>query len=157
MQADKRRLALLNRQCRIKAIERKLAVRSLSEALAEQARMQDIARRSRDMASNRKAQLNAAAGDELRQLITFSATMRALSRDADRASGTAENQAQIARQDITRIDSTLERLAEKTRTTHRRVETRQHIARASAQPVLARNLLRKQGDPTQLSDEGGTR
>ena len=153
MQADKRRLALLTRQARIKGIDRKIAVRKLSDAVAEHARMQNVAQRSRDMASNRADRLKAGHAGELRDLIRFSGTMNTLSADADNAGANAQAQAQLARENITRIDNTLERITDTARTTERKLNHKQAARSQAALPPLARNLLRRTSDSSPVSGE----
>ena len=153
MQADKRRLSLLTRQARIKGIDRKLAVRKLSDAVAEHARMQNVAQRSRDMASNRASRLKAGHAGELRDLIRFSGTMNALSADADRAGADAQAQAQNIRENISRIDNTLEQVADAARTTERKLNHKQAARNQATLPPLARNLLRRRSGRTPVSGE----
>lgn len=127
--ADRRKL--LARIERVRAVERQEALASLTAARAEQARMEEVARRSRALVGSGLPAGGVHDGGGLASALAFHARLAGLVSDADRLGARAAAGAHDASTALARADRRLDLVRER---------TAQETARADARQ-LARGLL----------------
>ncbi|XUU60732.1 hypothetical protein ACRAQ6_00230 [Erythrobacter sp. HA6-11] len=139
MSCEKKKAALLARQSRIGAIERKLALRELAEAQGERSRMHALAERSQALADNRAARLSAKNASDLSSLVRFSGALHGVCDDARKMSDVAQSEADRSAQTLARLDNRLKTLDTRRRDAERAVERKQ-AQRALSQAAPSRHV-----------------
>ena len=133
--ADRR--SLLARLERLRAAERRDALTQLAAARAEQARMDEVARRSRALAGHGAAAPGALDGASLAAALAFHARLAGLQTDAERLSARAGAAEAAARAGFAEADRR-----------HSRVRERRDLAlREADNRQLARGLLNSMHKP----------
>lgn len=127
--ADRR--GLLRRVERLRGVERHEALASLAAARAEQARMEEVTRRSRALAGDGVVGRGVHDGAALAAALAFHARLAGLVGEAERLGARAGAMEAVARAGFAEADRRLERVRE------RRVEA----DRIADGAVLARSLL----------------
>ncbi|NVE93320.1 hypothetical protein [Altererythrobacter lutimaris] len=125
MNREKKKAAVLARQSRIGAIERKLALRELADAQSERSRMHALAERSEALADNRASRMSVKNASDLSSLIRFSGALHGVSDDARKMSDVAQSEADRSAQTLGRLDNRLKTLNTRRRDAERAVERKQ--------------------------------
>lgn len=125
------RRKLLDRLERLRAVERQEALARLAEKRAEQARMEDVARRTRALVGEGELTGGVRDGAALAGMLAFHARLATLVKDADRLGVRAAAAEALARASFAEADQRLERV--RTR--------RAGIERKAEEIRMARGLL----------------
>lgn len=129
--------AFYGRLHRLRATERREALAQLADARARQARMEEVARRSRALVGGAAAVPTTPDGAGLAATLAFHARLAGLVRDAERMDEQARAAETSARAGLSQAEARLQR-----------VDTRrQQIAREDDQRQMARSLLQTLQNP----------
>ncbi|MEM9311600.1 MAG: hypothetical protein AAGA34_09140 [Pseudomonadota bacterium] len=155
MKREARRLSLARRQTLLAEVSHRAAMLSLANALAEEARSQTLAERSRDLVRAYGGRSQANDGEALSQTGRFAAALGSLAHDAEQARADASQQAtwhvEALGQAQTKARRQSERL-EEARAAYQDAKERRleepHTGRAFADPRrLARDVHSNEPDP----------
>ena len=145
MTADRRRIAFLKRLARVRAIERRQAAWQLAEARSTQARMFDLAARSRDLAADYAGLRPTADAQSLLTRHSFRAQLTSMAGEAAQMGDAAERGAQQAGVALARAEHRADTVNERIASEQRRVALRR-VARAQLDASGLARRLRNQGE-----------
>ncbi|MEM6858476.1 MAG: hypothetical protein AAF559_11445 [Pseudomonadota bacterium] len=158
MKRERRRLRLARRQALLADVSARAAMRSLANALHEEARSDALAQRSRDLVTAYGERPQAQDGAGLAEAGRFSAALGSLAHDAEQARADASQQAQWQAQALseaqTRARRQAERLDDARAALHEAREKREHQATVAASASATRGLARNLHRDGRASDRG---
>jgi len=161
MKREQRRLRLARRQALLADVSERAAMRSLADALHEEARSDTLAQRSRDLVTAYGGRSQAQDGAGLAETGRFSAALGTLAHDAEQARADASQQAQWQAQALGEAQTRARRQAERLDDAHTALraarEKREHEASATASAISARALARNLQREERVPDGGGER
>lgn len=146
MTREKRRLRLAQRQHLLAQVSQRTAMRSLADALAEEARSATLAQRSRDLAAAYATRKGISDGAALAQTAQFAAALGTLANTAEKARADAGLQAAWQIEALGAAQTRAQRQSERLDQAHAElaaVQDRRTLATQAAQPPrkgLARNV-----------------
>ncbi|MEO0872373.1 MAG: hypothetical protein AAFY19_10550 [Pseudomonadota bacterium] len=161
MKREQRRLRLARRQALLADVSQRAAMRSLADALVEEARSDTLAQRSRDLVTAYGGRSQAQDGAGLAEAGRFSAALGSLAHDAEQARADASEQAQWQAQALgeaqTRAQRQAERLDDARAALRDAREKREHQASAAASTSSARGLAHNLQSEERVPGSGGER
>ncbi len=138
---ERRKLALAKHQLLIAKIARREALSALAKSLDEEHKSAQLADKSRSLARGYRVDMREGDAQMLAVRAHFASSLTDLAKDADRARGDAEEQAQFHREALSQTEAREDRLKDFANAAERDLDRRLEARDRTVEGKLARRLL----------------